>query len=151
MKKATQDSAFLEAGYIREYIEKVLSNAGVREDVSCQVAKGLVQASLRGIDSHGIRLLPHYLKGAEGGRINPKPDYKFEKTSTSTGKLDESNARSSRRPAGEYIYALRRCLVAIVRTTSATSVTWVGSMVGKMGNEINRGQVAAAVGKSSGA
>ncbi|MCP4268642.1 MAG: Ldh family oxidoreductase [Candidatus Brocadiaceae bacterium] len=88
MKKTTKDLTFLEAGYIRGYMEKVLSNAGVRGDVSCHVSEGLVQASLRGIDSHGIRLLPHYLKGVEGGRINPKPDYKFEKTSTSTGKLD---------------------------------------------------------------
>ncbi len=88
MVKKTQDIILVEAEYITEYIKKVLEQAGVREDVSIHVAEGLVQASLRGVDSHGIRLLPHYLKGVEGGRINPKPDYKFKKTSVSTGKLD---------------------------------------------------------------
>lgn len=88
MGKIAQDSILLDAGSITEYIKKILRQAGVREDVSCHVSEGLVQASLRGIDSHGIRLLPHYLKGVEGGRINPKPNYKFEKTSTSSGKLD---------------------------------------------------------------
>ena len=88
MEKVEPDLILLEAGYITEYMRKVLGQAGVREDVACHVTEGLVQASLRGIDSHGIRLLPHYLKGVEGGRINRDPDYKFKKTSASTGKLD---------------------------------------------------------------
>ncbi|MBT6231012.1 MAG: hypothetical protein HOI47_30610, partial [Candidatus Scalindua sp.] len=85
MGKIAQDLILLEAGYIIEYIKKVLEQAGVREDVSCHVAEGLVQASVRGIDSHGIRLLPHYLKGVEGGRINKNPCFVFNKTSASTG------------------------------------------------------------------
>lgn len=88
MEKITKDIILVEAEYMTEYIEKILSKAGVRNDVSCHVAEGLVQASLRGIDSHGIRLLPHYLKGVDGGRINRDPDFTFEKTSASTGKLD---------------------------------------------------------------
>ena len=88
MEKTTKDLTFLEAEYITEYMKKVLVEASVREDVSCHVAEGLVQASLRGIDSHGIRLLPHYIMGVEGGRINRDPDLKFKKTSASTGKLD---------------------------------------------------------------
>jgi ureidoglycolate dehydrogenase (NAD+) len=66
----------------------VLLKAGVREDVAHYVSEGLAQNSLRGVDSHGIRLLPHYLKGVKGGRINPDPDYAFKKTSASTGMLD---------------------------------------------------------------
>ena len=88
MEKTMKDIIHVEAGYITEYIEKILSKAGVLNDVSCHVAEGLVQASLRGIDSHGIRLLPHYLNGVEWGRINGNPDFKFKKTSASTGKLD---------------------------------------------------------------
>ena len=80
MEKTTKDLTFLEAEYITEYMKKVLVEASVREDVSCHVAEGLVQASLRGIDSHGIRLLPHYIMGVEGGRINRDPDFKFKKT-----------------------------------------------------------------------
>lgn len=73
---------------LKSFILNVLLKANVREDVAEYVAEGLVQTSLRGVDSHGVRLLPHYLKGVKGGRINPNPSYKFTQTSPSTGLLD---------------------------------------------------------------
>lgn len=73
---------------VSKFIKDVLSKAGVRKDVAGHVACGLVQTSLRGVDSHGIRLLPHYVAGLKGGRIKPDPNYKFERTSPSTGILD---------------------------------------------------------------
>ncbi len=73
---------------LSDFIRKVLLKAGVRAEVAKYVTEGLVQTSLRGVDSHGIRLLPHYLASVKAGRINPRPEYKFEKTSASTGKFD---------------------------------------------------------------
>lgn len=78
----------VQAGKLQEFIKSVLLKAGVRSDVAGYVTEGLVQTSLRGVDSHGIRLLPHYLEGVKGGRINPNPMYKFTRTATSTGILD---------------------------------------------------------------
>ena len=40
--------------------EKLL-NIGVRNDVARFLSEGICQNSLRGIDSHGIRLLKHYI------------------------------------------------------------------------------------------
>lgn len=79
---------FIRAGRLCDFITEALIKAGVRDDVAAYVAEGLVQTSLRGVDSHGIRLLPHYLKGVRSGRINPDPKYRFKKTSPSTGTLD---------------------------------------------------------------
>lgn len=76
------------AGALKKFAYRVLLSAGVRSDVSRYVAEGLVQTSVRGVDSHGIRLLPHYLRGVAGGRINPEPRYIFRRTSASTGLLD---------------------------------------------------------------
>lgn len=73
---------------IKTFIKQALLRADVRDDVAQHVSDGLVQASVRGIDSHGIRLLPHYLEGVDGGRINPNPNYKFQKTSLSAGRFD---------------------------------------------------------------
>lgn len=73
---------------LNRFIRSVLLKTGVREDVAGYVAEGLVQTSLRGVDSHGIRLLPHYLSGVKNGRINPIPNYKFARTSPSTGRFD---------------------------------------------------------------
>ena len=80
-----QDGVFIKADAIVAFITNVLAKAGVRNDVARYVSEGLVETSLRGVDSHGLRLLPHYLKGVECGRINPRPRYRFKQTSPSTG------------------------------------------------------------------
>jgi len=79
---------FVSSEKLSVFIKSVLLKARVREDVAEYVTEGLVQTSLRGVDSHGVRLLPHYMKGVKGGRINPNPNYKFIQTFPSTGLLD---------------------------------------------------------------
>ncbi|MBT3878796.1 MAG: Ldh family oxidoreductase [Candidatus Scalindua sp.] len=81
-------SCFISSDVLRGFIQTVLLEEGVEEFSAEAVAQGLLHASLRGIDSHGIRLFPHYLRGLKGGRINHKPKFIFNKTSISTGKLD---------------------------------------------------------------
>lgn len=51
-----------------ESIRKVLVANGANDRVATDVADALVRASLRGIDSHGIELLPSILKRVEAGR-----------------------------------------------------------------------------------
>lgn len=83
-----KDMTKVQIGQIREFMKKAFLAAGVRKDVAGHVIEGLIQTSVRGVDSHGVRLFPHYLKGVKGGRLNPAPAYKFKKTSCSTGVLD---------------------------------------------------------------
>ena len=52
------------------------------------VSDGLCLASLRGVDSHGIKLLPHYILSGQQGRKNPKPTFKFYKKNQSSFLLD---------------------------------------------------------------
>lgn len=76
----------------RQFIFDVLCKENVNSEGAANVADGLVHASLRGVDSHGIRLLPHYLKALQAGRINPQPNYRFEQTAPATGILDADHA-----------------------------------------------------------
>ncbi|WP_170263696.1 Ldh family oxidoreductase [Blastochloris sulfoviridis] len=76
------------AARLEETARQLLGAAGVRDDVAEVTARGLVWTSLRGIDSHGIRLLPHYLEGVRGGRLTPDPNMRFERTAPATGLLD---------------------------------------------------------------
>ena len=76
------------AADLQRFCLDLLTHREVRSDVAHHVATGLVQASLRGVDSHGVRLLPHYLRALEAGRLNPQPAYCFNQTSPSTGTLD---------------------------------------------------------------
>src|SRR3989344_3583834 len=73
---------------LRNFMTAVLSKEGVRGDVSRSLTQGLLHASLRGVDSHGIGLFPHYVSGVKHGRINKNPSYNFKKTAAATGVLD---------------------------------------------------------------
>ena len=75
-----------------EFTDKILSTIGLDEHSVKSVSLGLCDASLRGVDSHGIRLLPHYVKSAISGRKNPKPSYRFFKKFPCVGVLDADNA-----------------------------------------------------------
>ena len=70
------------------FAHEAFLTVGVADEVAELTARGLCHASLRGVDSHGIRLLPHYIAALKGGRINPRPAFCFEKTSPSMGLLD---------------------------------------------------------------
>lgn len=80
------------AGVIKSFFLSVLQRIEAREDVAVHLVEGIIQASLRGIDSHGIRLFPHYLQGLEKGRLNKNPEYRFTETSLTTAKLDADHA-----------------------------------------------------------
>lgn len=59
------------AARLREWSQQVLIAAGVRERDASLVAESLVAASLRGVDSHGFHLLPHYLDQIAAGDMDP--------------------------------------------------------------------------------
>lgn len=74
------------------FARAVLAAAGL-DDYSVEaVATGLCETSLRGVDSHGVRLLPHYVASALSGRKNPRPNFAFTRTFPSMGCLDADNA-----------------------------------------------------------
>ena len=73
---------------LRAMILKALQRESVDKQVAEYVAEGLVSTSLRGVDSHGIRLIHHYLAALKAGRINPKPNYQIEKRSPTTALFD---------------------------------------------------------------
>ena len=56
------------------------------------VSIGLAETSLRGVDSHGIRLLPHYLNALKNGRVNGNPNFKIVNKFPAFVSLDADNA-----------------------------------------------------------
>lgn len=71
-----------------QFIDAILRKAGADKASADAVARSLVGASLRGVDSHGLRLLPHYVTVLQEGRINGRPDMNFTRRSAATGVLD---------------------------------------------------------------
>lgn len=73
---------------MRRFLLLLCGKAGIPKDTATPLVRGLLETSLRGVDSHGIRLLPHYLRAAASGRVNPRALLTFRKTGSATGILD---------------------------------------------------------------
>lgn len=76
---------------LRRFGYAVFEAVGIPKKIYKTVIDGLIETSLRGVDSHGVRLIPHYIRAAIIGRINKNPKFSFKKTGPSTGILDADN------------------------------------------------------------
>ena len=74
-----------------DFHSKILAKAGLDSETNEAVTTGLCETSLRGVDSHGIRLLPHYTRSALSGRKNPTPNYTYTQKFPAFGALDADN------------------------------------------------------------
>ncbi|MDT8893076.1 Ldh family oxidoreductase [Halomonas sp. I1] len=73
---------------LERFIHQALTTRGADDVSASAVTQALVTASRMGTDSHGLRLLPHYLKVLAGGRVNARPDMRFSRRLPATGYLD---------------------------------------------------------------
>ncbi len=53
------------------YIEAILRGAGVPQHKAAIAAEALVAANLRGVDSHGVHLIPYYVEQLLAGGVDP--------------------------------------------------------------------------------
>lgn len=68
----------IQAAILETFLSSILKAIRCADDVAHTTAAGLVTTSLRGVDSHGIRLFPHYARALEAGRVNGFPKYNYE-------------------------------------------------------------------------
>jgi len=73
---------------------RLLTAHGLPDEDAKIVAGCLVRADLRGVDTHGLQYLPHYLDRLRRGLINPKPVLKVEKVTPMIGALDVRGMRA---------------------------------------------------------
>ncbi len=76
---------------IFQFVAAALKACGSAHEQAEAVAKALVSTSLRGVDSHGIRLLPHYLRALAGGRIKSSPALSVKRTAAGAAIVDADN------------------------------------------------------------
>lgn len=82
----------VDAQKTERFVAQVFMRKGMTEPDAAMVARALVETSLRGVDTHGLRLLPIYVKELEGGRSNPRPRMRFEQARASVVKMDADAA-----------------------------------------------------------
>ena len=69
----------------------VMHKKGVSNDISEIVADSLISTSLRGVDSHGLNLYPHYDDELRLNRINISPNIEINQTGPSVSILNADN------------------------------------------------------------
>ncbi len=79
------------AADLTAYVAGILAAAGVDGDSAAAVARAVVGASARGIDTHGVRLVPWYLEMVAGGRINLRPEIAVERRAAAVAHVDADN------------------------------------------------------------
>jgi LDH2 family malate/lactate/ureidoglycolate dehydrogenase len=82
------DGVRCRANEIEPFLKDLLRGAAASAESAAATARALTDASERGVDTHGIRLTPHYLRGLKAGRINPTPTVRVERCAPSVGYVD---------------------------------------------------------------
>src|SRR5258707_1415058 len=87
-----QGPFYADAGAAEAFGRRLLVAHGLPEEDAATVARCLVRADLRGVDTHGLQTLPHYLERVRRGLINPRPNLKVERVTPMVGALDCQDA-----------------------------------------------------------
>lgn len=81
-------AGLVDGNELQRFMQAALERCGVDDAARQAVAKALLTASRMGTDSHGLRLLPHYVAAVQGGRIKPRPEMRFTRRLPGTGFLN---------------------------------------------------------------
>jgi ureidoglycolate dehydrogenase (NAD+) len=100
------------AAQVHDAIVALLTDLNLSEVHATDVADALVDASLRGIDTHGVRLLHSYIKELEGGRAKAKPVFRIEGRLPAAALFDAGDALGVVAGAAAMREAIHRARIA---------------------------------------
>lgn len=73
---------------LESFVRAVLDRAEVADEHAHHVAAGLVEADLRGVDSHGVARLEAYVENFEGGGFTKDPDVTVDEVASGIAVVD---------------------------------------------------------------
>jgi LDH2 family malate/lactate/ureidoglycolate dehydrogenase len=86
-----KDGGVFRADSLRAFCEEVFLSCGMAQEDASIVADSLVQANLRGVDSHGVARVGIYVKRLKMGLVNPHPNVEVVRESAGTLLVDGDN------------------------------------------------------------
>ncbi len=101
------------------YVEALLAAAGTDLESARAVARAVVDASSRGVDTHGVRLVPWYLRMVAGGRINLRPEPAVARRAAAVAHVDADNGFGHR---ASYLAIEEGCRIAAETGVAAVTV-----------------------------
>jgi LDH2 family malate/lactate/ureidoglycolate dehydrogenase len=85
------ETLYFRADDLIRYATAMFLSAGMSEAHATLVARDLVKANLRGVDSHGVSRIPMYLERLQRGLVNPRPNVKVTKVAGAVAAVDGDN------------------------------------------------------------
>lgn len=80
---------------LARFVRGVLVGLGADDPTADCATRAMMHGSRFGVDSHGVRLLDHYVKVFEAGRVAKRPLLRFENESMATVLLDAGHAHGA--------------------------------------------------------
>ena len=111
------DCRVVDSEALRAFCRQLLTAAGLEPANAEIVAESLVEANLRGVDSHGVARLPHYLRRIAAGNINPRPKMNIEILGPAAGRVDGD------RGLGQLV--MRRATDQAIELAQSAGTAWV--------------------------
>ena len=80
---------------LARFCRTILQRAGASDATAEAATSAMMHASTHGIDSHGVRLLDHYVRVIVGGRVNGEPNMRWVGVRGATATLDADHAHGA--------------------------------------------------------
>ncbi|MCK8781943.1 Ldh family oxidoreductase [Rhizobium sp. NTR19] len=93
--QADDDVAYAPAGEVEQFCRDVFVAAGADEATADAATKAMMHGSRLGVDSHGVRLLDHYIAAISGGRVNGHPDMRISQSFGAVASLDADHGHGA--------------------------------------------------------
>jgi len=117
--KETAAETRVSAPQLTAFVARAFIAAGLPEDDAQAVAGLMVEADLRGSDTHGVIRLPLYMRRLRAGGINIKPNIRVISDRASVALIDGDNGMGH--------LVMRRAAALAIEKAKANGVGWVGA------------------------
>jgi L-2-hydroxycarboxylate dehydrogenase (NAD+) len=117
MSQETSDR--IPAERIERFVAGAFVAAGLPADDAQTLARLMVEADLRGSDTHGVIRLPLYTRRIRAGGINPKPNIRVVSDRPSAALIDGDNGMGH--------LVMKRAAELAIEKAKATGMGWVGA------------------------
>ncbi|KAK3682069.1 Malate/L-lactate dehydrogenase [Podospora appendiculata] len=91
MAEAARDPIHIRPEDAHEFVVALLEASGVSKKNAEIVARGLVQADLRGVESHGVNRIPSYLARVRNGVLDPRAEPTLAEVTPVVAQVDGHN------------------------------------------------------------
>jgi LDH2 family malate/lactate/ureidoglycolate dehydrogenase len=109
------------ADRIREQLMLVFGAWGMSQAHAATTAEAMVETDLRGIDSHGIAMLPSYDEQFRAGRLNMRPDIRVVRDTPVTAVIDADASMGHVPSVQAMTSAVDKCLASGIALVSVVN------------------------------